>query len=80
MNVFLNDMLSKVAKYIRKDSSNPYKHWFDGLTSQAAGNVEDMASMLTDTAKSMHFSLGIAKRDVLERVHLGQVSGSAVVT
>ncbi len=29
----------KVEKYIREDASIPYKHWFDGLSSQAAAKV-----------------------------------------
>lgn len=41
---------------------------------------EDMASMLTETAKNMLFSLGITERDVLVRVHRGLVSEGAVVT
>ena len=41
---------------------------------------EDMASMLTETAKNMLFSLGITERDVLERVSRGLVGESAVVT
>jgi len=41
---------------------------------------EDMASMLTETAKNMLFSLGITERDVLERVHRGLVGEGAVVT
>jgi hypothetical protein len=41
---------------------------------------EDMASMLTETAKNMLFSLGITERDVLERVYRGLVNEGAVVT
>ena len=41
---------------------------------------EDMASMLTETAKTMLFSLGITERDVLERVYRGLGSEGAVVT
>lgn len=29
----------QVEEYIREDASNPYKHWFDGLSSQAAAKV-----------------------------------------
>ena len=32
-------MSFKVAEYIREDTSNPYKKWFDGLSSQAAAKV-----------------------------------------
>ena len=32
-------MSIKVEEYIRDDASNPYKNWFDGLTSQAAAKV-----------------------------------------
>jgi len=41
---------------------------------------EDMASMLTETAKNMLFSLGVTERDVLVRVYRGLVSDGAVVT
>jgi hypothetical protein len=39
---------------------------------------EDMAQMLTETAQTKRFELGITEADVLERVHLGlrqEVSG-----
>ena len=29
----------KVEEYVRADDSNPYKHWFDSLPSQAAAKV-----------------------------------------
>ena len=29
----------KVEEYIREDASNPYKQWFDGLTSQCPAKV-----------------------------------------
>ena len=32
-------MAFKVEEYIREDTSNPYKQWFDGLSSQAAAKV-----------------------------------------
>ena len=32
-------MSFKVEEYIREDTSNPYKKWFDGLSSQAAAKV-----------------------------------------
>ena len=32
-------MAFKVEEYIREDASNPYKKWFDGLSSQAAAKV-----------------------------------------
>jgi hypothetical protein len=41
---------------------------------------EDMANMLTETAKNMLFSLGITEQDVFERVHRGLVGEGAVVT
>ncbi len=41
---------------------------------------EDMASMLTETAKNMQFSMGITERDVLERVQRGLNGEGAVVT
>jgi len=41
---------------------------------------EDMANMLTETAKDMYFSLGITERDVLERCHRGLVAEGAVVS
>ena len=33
------NMAIKIEEYIREDASNPYKQWFDGLTSQAAAKV-----------------------------------------
>jgi hypothetical protein len=36
--------------------------------------------MLTETAKTMQFSLGIAEHDVLERVYRGLIGEGAVVT
>lgn len=41
---------------------------------------EDMATLLTETAKNMLFSLGITENDVLVRVHRGLVGEAAVVT
>lgn len=32
-------MVIKVEEYIRQDASNPYKDWFDALSSQAAAKV-----------------------------------------
>ena len=32
-------MAIKVEEYIREDASNPYKQWFDSLSSQAAAKV-----------------------------------------
>ena len=32
-------MAIEVEEYIREDASNPYKHWFDSLSSQAAVKV-----------------------------------------
>lgn len=32
-------MAIKVEEYLREDASNPYKHWFDSLSSQAAAKV-----------------------------------------
>ena len=32
-------MASKVEEYIREDASNPYKQWFDSLSSQSAAKV-----------------------------------------
>lgn len=32
-------MAFKVEEYIREDSSNPYKKWFDGLSPQAAAKI-----------------------------------------
>ena len=40
---------------------------------------EDLAQLLTTTAKDMEFSLGIAESDVLSRVHLGLMGEGAVV-
>lgn len=41
---------------------------------------EDMACLLTETAKNMQFSLGITEHDVLERVHRGLIGEDAVIT
>jgi putative addiction module killer protein len=38
-NVLPLNMAIKVEEYIREDASNPYKQWFDGLTSQAAAKL-----------------------------------------
>ena len=41
---------------------------------------EDMATMLTETARNMQFSLGITEHDVVERMHRGLIGEGAVVT
>lgn len=41
---------------------------------------EDLANLLTTTARDMEFSLGIAESDVLSRVHQGLQGEAAVVT
>lgn len=41
---------------------------------------EDMAQMLTDTARTMEFSLGITEADVLQRVDQGLRGEGAVVS
>lgn len=41
---------------------------------------EDMASMLTETARDMLFSLGIGESDVLERCRRGLSGDNAVVS
>ena len=41
---------------------------------------EDMAQMLTDTARTMEFSLGITEADVLQRVGQGLRGEGAVVS
>jgi hypothetical protein len=40
---------------------------------------EDLATLLTETAKNMFFSLGITEQDVLERCHRGLTGEGAVV-
>ena len=40
---------------------------------------EELANLLTETAKNMFFSLGITERDVLERCHRGLIGEGAVV-
>ena len=40
---------------------------------------EDLANMLTETAQSRLWELGIAERDVLERIHAGLHAGQAGV-
>nr|WP_315848774.1 ATPase with chaperone activity [uncultured Rhodoferax sp.] len=41
---------------------------------------EDLANLLTTTARDMEFSLGITESDVLSRVHQGLLGEAAVVT
>jgi hypothetical protein len=41
---------------------------------------EDMATMLTETARNMQFSLGITEHDVVERMHRGLIGEAAVVS
>lgn len=41
---------------------------------------EDLANLLTSTAKDMEFSLGITPSDVLSRCHQGLLGEAAVVT
>ncbi len=41
---------------------------------------EDLASMLSETANNMMFSLGISEQDVIERCRLGLVGEQVVVT
>jgi hypothetical protein len=41
---------------------------------------EDLASLLTETAKNMLFSLGITEQHVMERCHLGLIGENAVVS
>ena len=41
---------------------------------------EDMAQMLTDTARTMEFSLGITEADVLQRVDQGLRAEGSVVS
>jgi hypothetical protein len=41
---------------------------------------EDMAAMLTETAKSMLFSLGISEHEILVRVYRGLTGDGSVVT
>jgi Fe2+ transport system protein FeoA len=41
---------------------------------------EDLAQMLTDTAQSRLFELGVAEQDVLERMHQGLLADAALVS
>jgi len=41
---------------------------------------EDLASMLTETAQSRLWELGITELDVLERIHQGLLAGQASVS
>lgn len=41
---------------------------------------EDMATMLTETAKNMQFSLGISEHEVLVRIQRGLTGDDAVVS
>jgi hypothetical protein len=40
---------------------------------------EDLAQMLTEAARARQFELGITESEVLERIHIGLLSGAAVV-
>jgi Fe2+ transport system protein FeoA len=40
---------------------------------------EDLAQMLTDTARARLFEKGISESEVLERIHCGLLAGAAVV-
>jgi hypothetical protein len=40
---------------------------------------EDLANLLTDTAATQQWELGVTEADVLERVHRGLLSGEASV-
>ena len=41
---------------------------------------EDMAQMLTETAREKHFGIGVAESDVLKRIHAGLVTDSSLVS
>ena len=41
---------------------------------------EDMAQMLTETARARHFDLGITESDVLERIRRGLVHADSVLS
>lgn len=41
---------------------------------------DDLANMLTETAKTMHFSLGLSEDEVLQRCHRGLGGDAAVVS
>jgi hypothetical protein len=41
---------------------------------------EDLAQMLTETAQSRRFELGITEQDVLERMHQGLLADAALVS
>lgn len=41
---------------------------------------EDMAQMLTETAREKHFSIGVDASDVLDRIHAGLEADAALVS
>jgi len=41
---------------------------------------EDMAQMLTETAREKHFAVGVVETDVLERIHAGLDADPALVS
>jgi len=41
---------------------------------------EDMAQMLTETAREKHYSIGVPESDVLERMHTGLAADASVVS
>lgn len=41
---------------------------------------DDLATMLTDHAKTMQWEMGIAESDVLDRVHQGMMTEESVVS
>lgn len=41
---------------------------------------EDMAQMLTETAREKHFGIGVAESDVLSRIHAGLAADESLVS
>jgi transketolase C-terminal domain/subunit len=50
------------------------------VISQRYDLCEDMAQMLTETAREKHFSIGIAEADVLDRIHAGLAAEASLVS
>ena len=67
-----------IALFIEPGRSKPVATRF--FIAERYELCEDMAQLLTQTADQMLHGLGITEADVLQRCHLGLVTGEAVVS
>jgi len=65
--------LSFVALYVPPGRIKPTEPW--AVIRERYEFCEDLAQMLTDTARTKLFELGVAERDVLERIGDGLLGG-----